>query len=293
MGLRCNDHAWPVALPTMQELAGRVFPQGALHHAGDLAWYWCLALADDPAAHLTSVWSDGERTVGWAWLQPSGELLLQAEPSPEAAATVVGWAAEAAAGFDGPVSVEVLGTERHLLEALRQYGAAPVAEGGPYFVSLSRSLESLPPAPSLPDGYRLGWVATPGEIEGRAAAHRAAFSSTRVTSALHDAMRSRWPYRPSLDVIVTAPSGEVAAYCQAWYDDTNGTARFEPVGTHPSHTRLGLARAACTAALHTLAAVGAHTVTVLARADPAYPTPLRLYTSLSFTPTSHTRPHTL
>jgi len=50
-------------------------------------------------------------------------------------------------------------------------------------------------------------------------------------------------YRRDLDLVAVAPGGEIASFTTVWYDDATRTAVFEPVGTHPAHRRLGLARA--------------------------------------------------
>ncbi len=103
-------------------------------------------------------------------------------------------------------------------------------------------------------------------------------------------MRDTWPYRPELDLVVTSPAGDVVAYCQGWYDEANATGTFEPVGTHPDHRCLGLARAVCTAVLHAFTRAGGHRAIVYSRGDAAYPDPKRLYESMGFT--TYTRPHT-
>ncbi|MFE7778720.1 GNAT family N-acetyltransferase [Streptomyces sp. NPDC057445] len=103
-------------------------------------------------------------------------------------------------------------------------------------------------------------------------------------------MRSTWPYRPELDLIVVSPAGDAVAYCQGWYDEANGIGEFEPVGTHPEHRRLGLARAVCTAVLHAFADAGGHRATLCCRGDAAYPVPKQLYESMGFT--AFTRTHT-
>jgi predicted GNAT family acetyltransferase len=82
----------------------------------------------------------------------------------------------------------------------------------------------------------------------------------------------------------------VALPAQGWYDEVNGTGEFEPVGTHPGHRRLGLARAVCTAVLHAFAAAGGRRAVVYSRGDAAYPIPRRLYESMGFT--AYTRTHT-
>lgn len=63
-------------------------------------------------------------------------------------------------------------------------------------------------------------------------------------------------YRRDLDLVAVAPDGELASFCTIWYDETNRTGSFEPVGTAPAHQRLGLARAVMHEGLHRLKRLG-------------------------------------
>lgn len=128
------------------------------------------------------------------------------------------------------------------------------------------------------------------DVAGRAAAHRAAFGSSRVTTERHARLRETWPYRPALDLIVASPDGEAAAHCQGSYDEVHGTGESEPVGTRPEHRRQGLARAVRIAVLHGFAEAGGRHATVHCRGDSAYPGPRRLYASMGFT--AYGRTHT-
>lgn len=313
-----HEYTGPGALRAMQSLAGRLFPDSGYRHIGDLTWAWCLAL-DREHDNPTAVWTDGGgdwvrggvrdgirggdapaagcpapgRTTAWAWLEVPGSLQFQVDPAyPELADEVLAWAAgRAAAGrtTGGALSVEVAETEPHLMAALERHGRSR-RDGGPFMLCLGRSLAELPDAPALPAGYRIRAQHSPADVAGRAAAHRAAFGSTRVTTERHARMRETWPYRAEFDLVVVSPAGEVAAYCQGWYDAANGVGAFEPVGTHPEHRRCGLARAVCLAVLRAFAAAGARRAVVYCRGDAEYPVPKRLYESLGFT--AYTRTHT-
>jgi len=50
-------------------------------------------------------------------------------------------------------------------------------------------------------------------------------------------------YREDLDIVAVGPNGEFAAFCTARIDPLSKIAELEPVGTHPDHRRLGLAKA--------------------------------------------------
>lgn len=50
-------------------------------------------------------------------------------------------------------------------------------------------------------------------------------------------------YNPDLDLVVVAPDGSFAAFCTIRLETERVIAEFEPVGTHPDHRKLGLAKA--------------------------------------------------
>jgi mycothiol synthase len=83
-------------------------------------------------------------------------------------------------------------------------------------------------------------------------------------------------YRRDLDLVVTAPNGELAAFCTMWYDDLTRTGYFEPVGTSPDHQRKGLGKAILTEGLCRLQKMGAVYATVAGYSEAAN----ALYTSV-------------
>jgi ribosomal protein S18 acetylase RimI-like enzyme len=98
---------------------------------------------------------------------------------------------------------------------------------------------------------------------------------------------SAWPYRPELDQVAVAPDGSFAAFCLCWLDEENRVGNLEPVGTHPDHRRLGLARAVCLAGLRSLRAADADTALVHSVGGSAA---TRLYESVGFTARSRHLP---
>lgn len=76
-------------------------------------------------------------------------------------------------------------------------------------------------------------------------------------------------YRRDLDLVATAPGGELAAFCTLWYDDVTRTGYFEPVGTSPDYQRKGLGRAIMTEGLHRLKHMGALYATVAGYSEAA------------------------
>ncbi|OLF13443.1 hypothetical protein BU204_27390 [Actinophytocola xanthii] len=247
----------------MQSLASRVAAVAGFRHPGDLAW--AAALGQECR---TAVWRAGTRTVAWAWL--TDELAAQVDPEhPPLAEEVLDWADAA--------RVEACSAEKPLVDALRRRGFEP--EPGAFMVAMNRPLRGLPTLAGLPAGYHIRPSADPVR---RAAAHRAAFGSARMSTERQVALTRRAPYRDDLDLVVENAAGEYVAYCLGWYDEATRLGEIEPLGVRPEHRRRGLGAAVSLAVLHALAAAGATRCLVYARGDQAHPAPKALYESLGF-----------
>lgn len=86
-------------------------------------------------------------------------------------------------------------------------------------------------------------------------------------------------YRRDLDLVGIAPDGRVAAFCTIWFDPSDGTALFEPVGVDSDFHRLGLGKAMMCEGLQCLKALGARRAYVGSYSVPAG----ALYASVGFT----------
>jgi len=105
------------------------------------------------------------------------------------------------------------------------------------------------PAPQLPEGFVIRHVAGEHEIELLVALHRAAFGTENLT--VED--RLSWmrvpEYDPELDLVAIAPDGTFAAccFCSISEEENALAGRNEgytdPIVTHPTFQRRGLARA--------------------------------------------------
>ena len=87
-------------------------------------------------------------------------------------------------------------------------------------------------------------------------------------------------YQEDLDIAAVDPDGKFAAFCTARIDPLSKIAELEPVGTHPDHRKLGLARAVICESLKRLEKYKPSAVVILGAAptDGAR----RLYESVGF-----------
>ncbi len=235
---------------------------------GDLDWRLHRRATVDPSANIR-LWEVGGALVGFAWFLPNGDLDLLVHPREHCAAVVpemVAWgeARLRTVGDSEQSSRQVhawaLASNEPLSRALRAAGLEPTSA---CYLHLFRELEAPLDSPSLPPGFQVRAVTGLSEAAARAAVHRAAFGSNRVSTEVYaHLMRGARHYRPELDVVAVAPEGEFAAMALGWLDPDNRVGELEPVGTAPAYRGLGLARAVSQEALRRLRATGARTAVI-------------------------------
>lgn len=130
-----------------------------------------------------------------------------------------------------------------------------------YVVRMACNLTEPLPAPQLPPGFTIRPVAGQMEAAARATVHERAFgrevvSAQSITERL--CLMRTLNYIPELDLVVVAPDGIFAAFCQGEIDWEENGARgckegwTDPVGVHPAYRRLGLGKAVVLAACQQL-----------------------------------------
>jgi predicted N-acetyltransferase YhbS len=263
-------------LRRMQAAVARAYAITSLR-VGDVAWLSRYHTHRELGISIR-LWEDADgEVVGWTYYRATGGCNLFVAPGwgepqllDEMLAGLDAIAAASEAAGDPPVRLRTYGLDLGRSDEDRALAAALERHG--YVLSpgiggvLVRPLDETLAAPTLPPGYRLGWVETREQVIGRVAVHRLAFAPSDLVLAAYERVRRAWPYRPDLDRVVLtdvgAGAGEVVAFCTAWIDGENAAGLLEPVGTHPAHQRRGLARAVCLDALHQLRAAGARTAQV-------------------------------
>jgi ribosomal protein S18 acetylase RimI-like enzyme len=244
-------------------------------HLGDVTWGLFQHEGREDEWKIR-IWKDGDRTVAWSWLKGDRglleydvrrdrlDLLDEMLADPDAHTTVA---------FEGDDEVR---------EALHRNGFAEDRDAGPtrhgsLMHFLARDLPDAPELPPLPEGFRFGTMEDSGFAE-RVAIHREVWAPSRMTESSFANVQVAWPYRASLDCVVEAPDGRLAAYCLVWPDDENRVGELEPVGVREEFRRQGLGAAVCTFALHRLYEEGGREAIVYCVSDEA----CRLYEFIGF-----------
>ena len=238
--------------------------------AGDLEWWIAGAQPGTDFTHLIRLWTDGEEVLAYGWLSPPGSLDwhqragLPADVRASLVDATLAWASDAvvaiavADGQTPPAALEAwaMDADDELRGLLTARGWTP-ADQALYAHWYRRLHDPIEPVPPLPDGYRLRHVRLPDDRLARVEAHRAAFAPSRMSVEKYAILEGMPRYAQEHDLVVEAPDGTLAAFTNVWWNPDAGVGEFEPVGTHPDHRRLGLARAVNLAGLHLLRGLGA------------------------------------
>lgn len=259
-------------------------------HCGDLTWRMYRALDFKPHQHI-HLWESAEgELIGFAWFYENHNGVdLQVHPDWRGRGIglrMIRWAEQVArrqrlSTVGGGLRLNCFDHDLIRQASLMQAGYRPDSF---HYVHFGRSLDDLfSPSATLRDErydrFLLRSV-EPNDVVERARLHDAAFFATEVTSdSYRNVMRSAG-YRPELDVVAVDSDGSFAAFALCWADPATKVGLFEPVGTHPTYRRLGLARAVIIEGLKRLKAAGMESVWVYTE-SPNLPAQ-RLYASLDF-----------
>jgi ribosomal protein S18 acetylase RimI-like enzyme len=107
---------------------------------------------------------------------------------------------------------------------------------------MKRDLSKPITNPELPRGLIIRSVKGIEEADAIASTHRAAFDSDYMTTENRLIIMNSSEYDPSLDLVVVAPNGTIAAYCTCSVKPGR-QGYTDPVATHPNYQRMGLAKA--------------------------------------------------
>lgn len=212
----------------------------------------------------TCLWLEGGQAGAFALVDDFDNLWFDIAPGYELASLgreIVDWAVEIqrqrrqegeeAASLDASCTAE----DRPLIQFLLSCGFEQAEIRSLHY---ERSLEGDLPQSPLPPGFTIRPARGEDEVEALVALHRAAFGTDHMTVEYRLAIMSAPGHLAELDLLVVAPSGELAAFCICGFeDDSQQTGYTDPIGTHPKFQQLGLGKAIVSRGLSGLQALGA------------------------------------
>ncbi len=210
------------------------------------------------------MWFQFETLIAFGWVISGQSLEIQLHPSltdtefEALARAIVDWAKRVCLSM---INTDCTSRNSRLIRVLESCGFVRTdSEGFDYLLDLNEPLPDL----ELPTGFQARHVLE-SEFEERVSVHRDAFDPSKFTLQRYARVRSMAGYRPDLDLVISTPENEFAAYCIAWL--SNGMGYFEPVGTRAAFRRQGLGRAVILEGLKRLKALGAHSANVFSFAN--------------------------
>ncbi len=230
-------------------------------HAGDVWWRFGQYELE---LHRLRLWFRDEKLIAFGWVIDGDGLEMQLHPSvidsdfEALAQEVLDWAKRVC-----PAAINTESTVRNsrLIRVLESCGFVRTdSEGLDYLFDLNEPI----PEVELPAGFQAHHVLE-HEFEERVSVHRDAFDPSKFSLQRYARVRSMAGYRPDLDLVISTPENEFAAYCIAWI--SNGMGYFEPVGTRAAFRRQGLGRAVILEGFRRLKALGAHSASVFSFAN--------------------------
>ena len=214
-------------------------------------------LADPDVQAAARLWENSRRQlVGFAYVsqyQNLVDVFEAGEFTPAIETEMVDWAVTAMqrrnqeSGKTETLDASALESDLPRLAFLERHGFQRQAESS---ILMACPLDQPIPAPQLPPGFSIRPMSGEAEIEAYVALHRAAFGTGNITDENRRTIMSAPDFIPELDLVAVAPNGELAAFCvcQIFPDDAPRAGGHkegwtDPMGTHPTYQRLGLAKA--------------------------------------------------
>jgi mycothiol synthase len=193
------------------------------------------------------LWFDDSLPIAWAYVDNFNNLLWEVDHqyAGQLGTEVVGWGEDCirrkssnkrSSALDANCREDY--TER--IAFLKQHGFSQLEDTT---VTMKRPLSSTIPDPELPPGFVIRRIAGTQEAEAVAAMHRAALGTEYMTTENRLVLMSTSGYDPSLDLVVVAPDGSIAANCICSVNLQDKIGFTDPISTHPQFQQMGLARA--------------------------------------------------
>ncbi len=205
------------------------------------------AFASVIAPQNTRLWFADDSLIAWAHVDGYNNLLweLDRQYQEQLGRDIVTWGEQCVRRNlsnveEGGLYANCRESYTEKMAFLKQHGFNQLADTT---LTLTRSLSEPIPVPELPAGFRLRPVLGKQEAEAVAGMHRAAFGTDYMTTENRLIIMSTSGYDPSLDLVVIAPDGSIAANCICSVNPQEKIGFTDPVAAHPRFQGIGLVRA--------------------------------------------------
>jgi GNAT superfamily N-acetyltransferase len=204
-------------------------------------------LASETVRANTRLWFDSEQPIGWTFVDEFNNIWWEVHPQYEEllGSQIVEWGEACVRKMNSAGEVGTLDTscrEDYVarIAFLTQHG---FQQTDTTTIRMIRDLCQPIPEPALPPGFTIRPLAGTQEAEAAAAMHRAAFGTDYMTTENRLAIMNTGTYDLSLDLVVIAPDGTLAANCICSVNEQEKKGNTDPVATHPRYQGKGLGRA--------------------------------------------------
>lgn len=240
----------------------------------------------DEEDEYVKVWEDGSRVVAITIVKPSGECWIQIHPIyREQEDKIINWiekrihANHSLPGDEKKPFFLVAKSDRYRENILSEKG---YTNRGLCEHNRFRPVDLEIPSYSLPDGYEIRTVKMKDDYEKYRKAIVSVFPHcSKMTRSLADTYIQAQFYHPELDFVVVAPDETFVAFTTVRLDPVGLLAELEPVGVHPNHRKLDLAKAIISEALMRLQTFNPRFIAILGAATTEGA--IKLYDGLGFT----------
>jgi ribosomal protein S18 acetylase RimI-like enzyme len=200
---------------------------------GTTAWQDDFALWEDGGGELVAAAFIGESPRDGVVICDTSHAALAPE--------LLAWVEERhTANGSAELRVEVGAANPDLAAALAARGYERTSG---YSIPREKRLDSLRPEPArLPPGFRFATLEN-ADLARYQVAVQAVFGYFASTVEEDEIVRQCPSFAHDLGVTVLDENDAVVSFAETWLDRDNNVAEFEPVGTIPSHQKLGLASA--------------------------------------------------
>ncbi|MHA1354903.1 MAG: GNAT family N-acetyltransferase [Candidatus Heimdallarchaeota archaeon] len=202
---------------------------------------------EDEEDNEVKIWQDGKKIIAVTILEES-DLYLNTHPDYKfAELDMIQWAEEERRNLkdktveDDVLNIPTLESDVKRIKLLEKLGFINTG-----FVCYSRirpnDLEI--PDHELPEGYEIKQLDMEIDFHKYLEVISSVFKHCKnMTEESARFFTKASFYNPDLDLVIVAPDDTFAAFCTIRLESERIIAEFEPVGTHPNHRKLGLAKA--------------------------------------------------